>query len=87
VQLYLEHDRPGTLEQLKRVLASFLMPAIYDFADSQKRIARIRELQIFDEDMYYRDVYLPILESLGVHRSELRNRVPTKKSSASAPAS
>jgi acyl-[acyl-carrier-protein] desaturase len=82
----LENDRSGTLEQMRRVLANFLMPAIYDFADSDKRIARIRELNIFDEDMYYREVYLPILDSLGVHRSELRNRVPTKKSSASTPA-
>jgi acyl-[acyl-carrier-protein] desaturase len=85
VQLYLEHDRAGTLEQMRRVLANFAMPAIYDFADSRKRIAQIRELQIFDEDMYYRDVYLPILESLGVNRAELRNRVTTKKSAVSTP--
>ena len=85
VQLYLEHDREGTLEQMRRVFATFAMPAIYDFADSRKRIAQIRELQIFDEEMYYRDVYLPILESLGVNRAELRNRVATKKSAVSTP--
>jgi acyl-[acyl-carrier-protein] desaturase len=86
VQIHLENDRSGTLEQMRRVLANFLMPAIYDFADSHKRIARIRELNIFDEDMYYREIYLPILDSLGVQRSELRNRVPTKKSAPSTPA-
>jgi hypothetical protein len=35
--------------------------------------------------MYYRDVYLPILESLGVNRAELRNRVAIKKSAVSTP--
>ena len=41
-----------------------------------------KELRVFDEDLYYRENYLPILEPLGVQRNEMRHRVPVKKSSA-----
>jgi acyl-[acyl-carrier-protein] desaturase len=78
VQLYLEHDRPGTLDQLKRVMKNFAMPAIYDMVDSQRRIAAIRELDIFSEELYFRDVYFPVLEALGVKQSEMRGRAPKK---------
>jgi acyl-[acyl-carrier-protein] desaturase len=80
VEIHLEHDREATLEQLRRVLNDFAMPAIYDLADSRNRVAQIKEMHIFDEDIYYREVYLPVLESLGVSRAEIRNRVPKKKS-------
>lgn len=80
VQLYLKHDPQGTLEQMRRVMNAFNMPAIDDLVDGRRRVAAIKELGIFDEDMYYREVYLPILESLGVTRSEMRNRLPAKKS-------
>ena len=60
---------------------AFNMPAIHDLlSESRQRVARVKELGIFDEDMYYREVYLPILAALGVDRSEMRNRVPSKKS-------
>jgi acyl-[acyl-carrier-protein] desaturase len=84
VQIHMEHDRDATLEQLRRVLNNFAMPAIYDLAESRARLAQIKELQIFDEDIYYREVYLPVLESLGVSRAEIRNRVPKKKSAVDA---
>lgn len=80
VQLYLEFDRPGTLEQLRRVMNNFSMPAIEDLVDGRQRIAAVKALQIFDEDIYYREVYLPILAALGIHRSEMRNRLPHRKS-------
>jgi acyl-[acyl-carrier-protein] desaturase len=80
VQLYLGHDRDATLTQLRRVMNNFAMPAIDDLADSRRRIAVIRGLEIFNEDLYYREVYLPLLASLGVERSEMRNRVPQQKS-------
>jgi acyl-[acyl-carrier-protein] desaturase len=81
VALYLQHDRAGTLEQMRRVMNAFAMPAIHDLlGESQQRLARIRELNIFDEDTYYGSVYLPLLEKLGVDRSEMRNRVSRKKS-------
>ena len=46
-----------------------------------QRIARIKDLEIFTEDLYYQDVYQPILTALGVSRSEMRNRVPKVKRS------
>jgi acyl-[acyl-carrier-protein] desaturase len=83
VQLYLKHDPPATLEQLRRVMNNFAMPAIDELADGRQRVARIKGLEIFDEDIYYREVYLPVLEALGVERSEMRNRVPNRKTLAS----
>ena len=59
---------------------AFAMPAIYGQADGRQRVARIKELEIFDEELYVREVYLPILEDLGVRRSEMRNRLPDRKS-------
>lgn len=80
VELYLKHDRPAMLDQLRRVMNNFAMPAIHEFADSHKRIAGIKALEIFNEDMYYREVYLPLLAQLGIERSEMRQRLPVKKS-------
>ena len=80
VRLYLQHDRDGTLEQLRRVMHAFAMPAIYGLADGRQRVARIKELEIFNDELYVREVYLPILEDLGVRRSEMRNRLPDRKS-------
>jgi acyl-[acyl-carrier-protein] desaturase len=85
VAIYLEHDRAATLEHLRGVMNAFTMPAIHDLlGESRQRVARIKELGIFDEDIYYREVYVPLLEGLGVDRSEMRNRLPRKKSSPAA---
>jgi len=73
VELFLELDRPATLEQLRRVLHGFAMPALHMLADSRQRIAAVRSLGIFNDDIYYREVYRPILETLGVERRELRS--------------
>jgi hypothetical protein len=79
VQLYLKYDRPAMLEQLRRVMNNFAMPAIHDLlSDSRRRVAQVKSLEIFSEDMYYREVYLPILEALGVDRDEMRNRLPNR---------
>lgn len=80
VRLFFKDDPEGTLEQLRRVMNSFAMPAVHLLADGRQRAARIRELDVFSEDLYYREVYLPILEELGVQRSEMRNRLPRRKS-------
>jgi len=80
VELYLKHDRQTTLEQLRRVMNDFAMPAIHAMADGRQRVARIKGLQIFDEDIYYREVYLPLIAALGVDRREMRNRMPARKS-------
>jgi hypothetical protein len=80
VQLHLEEDRPGTIEQLRRVLNHFQMPAIYALADGQRRIAAVKALRIMDDALFYQHVYLPILEYLGIQRCEIRNRAATRKS-------
>jgi acyl-[acyl-carrier-protein] desaturase len=85
VQIFLKHDREATLQQLRRVMNNFTMPAIHDLvADSRRRVAAIKALDVMSEDIYYRDVYLPLLQMLDVDRREMRNRVPEKKSARSA---
>jgi acyl-[acyl-carrier-protein] desaturase len=72
VRLFLAHDRPETLHQLHRVLHSFTMPVIYELDDGRRRVEAIKELGLFDQRIFYDHVYEPILEALGVGRSELR---------------
>ena len=80
VELYLRADRDATLEQMRRVMNNFAMPAIHDLLnDSRRRVAQVKQLNIFNEDMYYREVYLPLLADLGVDRNEMRNKVRVKK--------
>lgn len=83
IQIHLDDDPEATIEALKRVMNSFQMPAIHGLADGVQRVARIKELGIFSEDQYYREVYLPILESLGIERARMRNRIKTRKSAVS----
>jgi acyl-[acyl-carrier-protein] desaturase len=83
VGLFLKYDPDETLAQLRRVMNNFAMPAIDDLTNGRQRVARVKELGIFDESIYYGEVYLPILEALGVQRQEMRSRVPRRKASAS----
>jgi acyl-[acyl-carrier-protein] desaturase len=80
VQLYLARDRDATLEQLRRVMLGFAMPAIYGLADGRQRVAHIKELDIFNDNLYYQDVYLPVLADLGLQRADMRTRQPNRKS-------
>jgi hypothetical protein len=72
VRLFLAHDREGTLRQLRRVLHNFAMPAIYELADGRQRVEAIKALGVFDDALYFHEVYQPILAALGVSRPELR---------------
>jgi acyl-[acyl-carrier-protein] desaturase len=78
VKVFLELDRQATVEQLRRVLHTFAMPALDLLADSRCRQAKVRELKIFDEEVFFAEVYQPILRELGVSRAELRGRQPKK---------
>lgn len=81
LKMYLEYDRPAVIEQMRRVMNDFAMPAIHDLLDDCKtRIAAIRALDLFSEEAFYGQVYMPILESLGVSRQEMRPPRPQKKS-------
>ncbi len=78
VQLYLEDDRPGTLEQMRRVINQFAMPAVHLLFDGRKRVEAVKELRIFDYDIFYTQVFEPILTALQVDKSELRRHSPRK---------
>jgi acyl-[acyl-carrier-protein] desaturase len=80
LKLHMADDRAGVIEQLKRVLNDFQMPAVHLLADSMQRAAAVRNLNIFNESLFYSEVYLPILQMLGIERSEMRNRSIQRKS-------
>jgi acyl-[acyl-carrier-protein] desaturase len=74
VGIYLDDDRAGTLEQLRRVINTFRMPAVHMLADGQRRINEVKRWRIFDEDIFLEQVLQPLLRRLGVSRAELRRR-------------
>jgi acyl-[acyl-carrier-protein] desaturase len=74
VSIYLEEDRAETLEQLRRVLNTFAMPAVHLLADSEQRIRAVKELRIFDDDIYFYHILEPILAALGLSKKDLRRR-------------
>ena len=74
VQLYLEDDRPGTLEQLRRVMNTFKMPAVHLIVDGKQRAQAVQEMRIFDYDIFFEQVFLPIMAALKVDKSELRRK-------------
>lgn len=80
MKLHLEDDRAATLEQLRRVINGFAMPATHLLADSAARANAVRDLKLFSEAQFYADVLLPIINTLGIDKSELRNRAAQKKS-------
>lgn len=72
--MHLAEDREDTLEQMRRVLHAFAMPAVHMISDGRQRIAAVKDLKVFDDEIYFREVYTPILEQLGVSPHELRRR-------------
>ncbi len=76
VRLLVEHDRPTMLEQLRRVLNGFAMPAVHMLASGRRRVEAVKALRIFDEQVYFDEVFLKVLADLGVTRQELRRRTP-----------
>jgi acyl-[acyl-carrier-protein] desaturase len=82
VQLYLDYDRAGTLEQLRRVVNYFAMPAVHMLSDSRRRTEAVKALRIFDYDIYYYQVFEPVVAALGLTRAELRRRNSSREMSA-----
>jgi acyl-[acyl-carrier-protein] desaturase len=74
VQLYLRFDRRATLEQLRQVVNTFRMPAVHMWTDSRARMQAVKELRIFDDDIFFYQVFEPVLRDLGVKKAELRRR-------------
>ena len=78
--MYLERDRDAAVEQLRRVIATFAMPALNMLAGGLQRMATIKDLEIFSADIFYRDVVRPLLEKLGISWAEFRQREPGRRS-------
>jgi len=74
VQIYLEDDRDETLEQMRRVVNTFAMPAMHLLADGRQRTARVQELRVFDYDIFFNKVFQPVLKDLGLTNHDLRQR-------------
>jgi acyl-[acyl-carrier-protein] desaturase len=78
-KMYLERDRSGTIEALSRVVHTFKMPAVDMLANGRQRVQAIKELKIFDEDIFFTDVLRPLLSTLDIEWSEFRQRKPERR--------
>jgi acyl-[acyl-carrier-protein] desaturase len=72
VLLYMAQDRDRVLEALNFVIHTFRMPATDLVPDAEQHGRLMRQLGIFDDRIYLRDVVKPVLLSLGVSVEELR---------------
>ena len=72
VSIYLEDDREATLEAFRHVVDTFRMPANELLADGHRRAAAVRDLKIFDEQVFFKDVYQPLMHRLGLSRADIR---------------
>ncbi len=70
--IYLEEDRDGTLEQFRLVANTFSMPANDLLADGRQRVEAVKSLNIFDERIFFEDVYTPLLGRLGLTKADLK---------------
>jgi acyl-[acyl-carrier-protein] desaturase len=78
-ELFMKLDRDLALAALRPVLNQFQMPAIHDLLDENaRRIAQVRELEIFNEEIFFRDIYTHFMNALDVSKSEMRGRSPKK---------
>ena len=80
VKVYLDYDRAETLEQMRRVVNQFTMPAVHMLADSRRRMEAVKSLHIFDDEMYYYQVFEPVLAALGLSKADLRRRSSPRSS-------
>jgi acyl-[acyl-carrier-protein] desaturase len=80
-ELFLKHDRTSALNALRRVMDEFQMPAIHDLLDdSPRRLAQVRDLEIFTEDIFFKEVLFKMLEDLNISKREFRPSKQPKKS-------
>jgi acyl-[acyl-carrier-protein] desaturase len=73
VSLFLETDRDGCLRDIEYVLRAFRMPAISIIPGWEDYLRLIVEAGLFSARLYVGGVVRPVLGSLGLTRSELRN--------------
>ena len=51
------------------------MPAVELFSESERRANAVRELNIFNEEIYFYEVLEPTLHKLGLTRQDVRRKV------------
>jgi acyl-[acyl-carrier-protein] desaturase len=71
--IHMEHNRDLVLEKLNYVIRSFRMPAADIIPGWAAQDKFIRQMGIFDDRIYMRDVVKPVLKALGVRPEELRD--------------
>lgn len=74
VSIYLEDDREATIESFRHVVNTFRMPADSLLADGPRRVEAVRSLGIFDERVFYDEVFQPLMHRLGLTRADLKRR-------------
>jgi acyl-[acyl-carrier-protein] desaturase len=77
-KIHMNVDREGTIKEIREILLNFQMPAISLMADSREREKTVREMNIFNEDIFYKDVLIPMFDELGMTWNEFRGRKPGK---------
>ncbi len=83
LRLHLMEDRDGTLEAIRAVINGWSMPAIHMLLDGRQRIEQVNQLGLFDERIFYEEVFTPLIDDLGITRQELRRK--TKREQVSVP--
>lgn len=72
-EVFFQVDRDMAIEALRPVLNQFQMPAIHDLLDeSKRRIAAIRDLEVFNEEIFFRDIYNHFMNVFGITKAEMR---------------
>jgi acyl-[acyl-carrier-protein] desaturase len=72
VRIFMDHDRDRVLEAIVHVLKTFRMPAQHLIPNWSERDAAIRNLQVFNNRIFTREVLPPVLKALGITLRELR---------------
>ena len=89
VLIHMDQDRDKVVETLNHVIKTFRMPAQDIIPDWDSRDQLIRDMHIFDDRIYMREVVVPVLKALRVSREELREarrRLPNQDAPAPKPA-
>jgi acyl-[acyl-carrier-protein] desaturase len=74
VSIYLEDDREATIAAFRHVVNTFRMPADDLLADGRRRVEGVRALNIFNEEVFFNEVFTPLLHRLGLTRADLRQK-------------
>jgi acyl-[acyl-carrier-protein] desaturase len=87
VLIHMDQDRDKVVETLNHIIKTFRMPAQDIIPDWDTRDQLIRDMHIFDDRIYMREVVRPVLKALKVSSEELREaRHRMATSVAAAPA-